>query len=182
MIAPIRLQRPMSNAILRRALIAASLALVISACSDEDKDLPGEPQFTEPGIHPVLIVAAQNANSATMQLQLKRVAVAEKIASFQGEISYDTTQMRLTDASVPSQITGAWNEVRPGTIRFTGLAVSGLDSGAVLNLQFSATRPVRVDALSLKMEEIVADDFADLKPKLRRSPRGAVLLHGPLVR
>jgi hypothetical protein len=166
----------MTNVTLRRALIAASLALVISGCSDEDRDLPGEPQFTEPGIHPVLVVAAQNASSATMQLQLKRVAVAEKIASFQGEISYDTTQMRLTDASVPARITGAWNEVRPGTIRFTGLAVSGIDSGAVLNLQFSATKPVTIESLSLRMEEIVAGDFADLKPKLRRSPRGAVLV------
>jgi hypothetical protein len=122
------------------------------------------------------VVAAQTASSATMQLQFKRVAVAEKIASFQGEISYDTTEMRLTDASVPSRITGAWNEVRPGTIRFTGLAVSGIDSGAVLNLQFSVRKPLAAEALSLKMEEIVADDFADLKPKLRRSPRGLVLL------
>jgi hypothetical protein len=172
----------MSTVTLRRAAIAASLALVISACSDEDRDLPGEPQFTEPGIHPVLVVAAQNATTATMRLELKRVAVAEKIASFQGEISYDTTQMRLTDASVPARITGAWNEVRPGTVRFTGLAVSGIDSGAVLTLQFAATRPVAAEALSLKMEEIVADDFADLKPKLRRSPRGAVLVRAPLFR
>ena len=177
MIALIRLQRPLSNINVRRVLMAASLALVVSACSDEGKDLPGEPQFTEPGIHPVLVVAAQNATTATMQLQLKRVAVAEKIASFQGELSYDTTQLRLIDASVPSRITGAWNEVRPGTVRFTGLSVSGIDSGSVLNLRFSATKAVAADALSLKMEEIVADDFADLKPKLRRSPRGAVLLH-----
>jgi hypothetical protein len=166
----------MTKNVLHRAAIAASLALLISACTDEDRNLPGEPQFTEPGIHPVLVVAAQNASSATMQLQFKRVAVAEKIASFQGEISYDTTEMRLTDASVPSRITGAWNEVRPGTIRFTGLAVSGIDSGAVLNLQFSATKPVVAAALSLKMEEIVAEDFVDLKPRLRRSPRGLVLL------
>ena len=172
----------MPNVTFRRALIAVSLALVLSACTDEDKNLPGEPLFTEPGIHPVLVVAAQNANSATLQLQLKRVAVAEKIASFQGEISYDTTQMRLADASVPSQITGAWNEVRAGTIRFIGLAVGGIDSGAVLNLRFSATKPVAAEALSLKMEEIVAEDFADLKPKLRRSPRGAVMLHAPAGR
>ena len=56
-------QRPMSTVSFRRAAIAAGLALVVSACTDEDKNLPSEPQFTEPGIHPVLVIAAQSASA-----------------------------------------------------------------------------------------------------------------------
>jgi hypothetical protein len=173
----------MSKVNFRRAAIAASLAFAVSACSDRDKSLVSEPAFAEPGIHPVFVVSSQSATAATVQLQLKRVAVTERIASFQGEIAYDTTQLHLTNAAVPAQITGAWNEVHRGTVRFTGLSVSGIDSGAVLTLQFTSTKPVTAESFSLAIEEIVgADDFANLKPKLHRSPRGAVLLRAPLSR
>jgi hypothetical protein len=118
------------------------------------------------------VVAGEAAGAATLELHLKRVAMTEKVASFQGQLTYDRATLRLTGASVPAGITGAWNEVRPGVVRFTGVSVDGVAEGAVLVLQFAATAPVAEGALTLAMEEIVAaEGFANLKSKLQQ--RGA---------
>ena len=156
----------------RRAAIASTplaFSALLLACADSGGGAgPLGPDLTVPGIHPVVVVASQTASAATLELHLKRVDVSDRIASVQGEISYDAASMRLSGASIPSGITGAWNEVRPGVVRFTGVAVEGIEGGAVLELRFAAAAPVREGAVSLRIEEMVAaEGFADLRPSLQ---------------
>jgi hypothetical protein len=152
-------------------------AVLLLACADtESKVAPTEPALTTPGIHPVVVVASQTGGEAKLELRLERVAVVSKIASYQGELTYDRAALQLKSASIPAGITGAWNEVRPGVLRFTGVAVDGVPDGAVLAMTFAASAPVEAKAITLKMEELVASEgFADLKAQLRQQGASPML-------
>lgn len=161
----------------RGALLAPALVVaVLLGCSD----LMGTEQGTvehpllgaEPGIHPVLVVAAEGGGEATLELHLKRVEVASKVASYQGELEYSTGSLTLLGASVPGGITGSWNEVEKGRVRFAGVSLAGIGESAVLTLRFAAQGEVDADAFRLRMEEITAtEDFLDLTPAVRQAER-----------
>lgn len=120
----------------------------------------------DPGIHPVMVVASQSGNTATLELHLKRVKVDASIASFQGELSYDASAMKLTGAELPQGIMGSWNETAPGTVRFAGAALEGIGDRAVLVLRFTG-KGVRAESFRVMMEEIVsAAGFENLASSL----------------
>lgn len=130
---------------------------------------PEKPAVQEAGIHPVLVLAGQRDGEATVELHLQRVQVAERIGSYQGWLRYDAGRYTLQAASIPRGITGAANEPQAGTIRFAGIAVEGIDGGAVLSLRFSTRGPVTAEGFELSLEELVASEgFADLKPRVRQ--------------
>jgi hypothetical protein len=132
---------------------------------------PVEPRRVrqEAGIYPVLVVTDETAAGATVELHLKRVDVAERIASYQGELVYDPAALTVSAGRIPAGITGSWNETRRGTLRFAGVAVGGIEAGPVLTLTVATTRPLAAEAFRLRMEELVsATGFGDLAPRLRQ--------------
>lgn len=153
-----------------RAAVALLGLGALLGCSD----LLGLQKMTEEpdevlssGIHPLLFVAEQTDESATVELHLARVDVEARIASFQGELKYDGAQLTLSDVQVPRGITGMWNEPDKGRIRFAGVSVEGIDGGAVLSLSFETSNAIRADHFELVMEELVASEaFQDLAPQL----------------
>ncbi|MBV9775177.1 MAG: hypothetical protein JO040_14585 [Gemmatimonadetes bacterium] len=120
-----------------------------------------------PGIHPVLVVAGRTGSTVRMELYLNRVDVPALIGSYQGEIGYDTGALTLNRAELPRGITGAWNEVSPGRVRFAGITIQGVASGPVLVLDFTARGPVAAEGFTLRMKEVAAaGDYANLAPRL----------------
>ncbi|HEX8395786.1 MAG TPA: hypothetical protein VF665_25760 [Longimicrobium sp.] len=174
---------------IRGVRLAAALVLgtALAGCGDllgtEKKGEPAEPAitFTEPGIYPVLVVAQQTADSARLELHLKRVAVTERVASVQGELKFDATKLALGAVTVGDGITGATNETTAGTLRFAGVATAGIDGGAVLTLSFATRAPVAAEAFELNVEEIIAsEDFVNLGSRVRMQGRTPRLTRVPL--
>lgn len=168
----------------RSALLAPALIVaVLLGCSDlmgTEKVAVEEPFATEPGIHPVLVITAEGAGEATLELHLKQVDVTSAVASYQGELEYATEGLTLVDASVPGGITGSWNEVEKGRVRFAGVSLSGIGEGAVLTLRFTASGSVDASAFRLHMEEITGTEaFLDLTPAVRQAER-PLLSRSPL--
>jgi hypothetical protein len=165
--------------------IALAMVLGLAACSDvvggdtTKRETPPL-KLQEPGIHPVLVVASGEGENATVELHLKRVQVTDRVASFQGELKYDVTQVTLTGTTIPAGITGAFNETEPGTLRFAGVSVDGIEAGSVLTLSVRAAAPVTAEAFELRMQEIVAATFADLVPQLRQAGVRPLLTHSAL--
>ncbi len=149
--------------------LALVLALgLLGGC--EDAVQPQEPNVVEglgPGIHPIVVLATQSGSAATVELHLKRVGVEEKIASFQGELGYDASQLTLTGAELKPGVMGAWNEGTEGSVRFAGAVAEGMGEGAVLTLRFTAKTEVEGSAFQVKVEELVSStDFQDLTSRL----------------
>ncbi|MBB4639386.1 hypothetical protein [Longimicrobium terrae] len=135
----------------------------------ETRSAQPRPARQEAGIYPVLVVVDETAAGATVELHLKRVDVAERIASYQGELVYDPAALTVSAGRIPAGITGSWNETRRGTLRFAGVAVAGIEAGPVLTLTVVTTRPLAAEAFRLRMEEVVsATGFGDLAPRLRQ--------------
>jgi hypothetical protein len=156
----------MKNVAWTRGAAALLLGVALAACERQ----PAASQVPQPdplaglgpGIHPVLVVDAR-ADSARVELHLRRVQVSARVASYQGELRYDPATLTLAGAQLPGGVAGAWNEVAPGRVRFAAAASAGVGDGAVLTLRFAAaTAPVR-ESFQLVMEEVVASEgFADL--------------------
>lgn len=174
----------------RHAAVAAAIFLALVGCRDVlssqggEKKTPPEPdpgtETRGPGIHPVLVVTRQDADSATVELRLERVQVTAKVASFQGELVYGTEALTLGRAAVAQGITGASNETQPGTVRFAGVAMDGLEDGPVLTLRFATRRAPKAEDFRLSVEELVAtEEFRNVTslvprathPTLTRAPQ-----------
>jgi hypothetical protein len=98
-----------------------------------------------------------------MALYLKQVQVKATVASYQGELSFDASALKLDGAELPQGIVGAWNETKPGQVRFAGAAMAGLSAGPVLTLHFTGKGAVRADAFTLRVEDVVgAANFENL--------------------
>lgn len=129
----------------------------------------------EPGIHPTLVVSGPGAGPARVELVLRRVEIAEQIASYQGEITYDRASMQLVRAEIPGGITGLFNEVAPGRIRFAGVKVEGVGDGPVLVLHVTPARPLAAEHFGVRITEVSAASLADLTLRVAAGP-------APLVR
>lgn len=171
---------------MRAGAAALALGTALAGCGDllgTENRKPDEPgiTFDEPGIYPVLVVARQTADSATLELHLKRVRVTERVASFQGELTFNAATLALGGVRVADGITGATNERKAGTLRFAGVATSGIDGSQVLSLSFATHAPVTAESFELNVEEIVAsDDFMNLAPRLQMQGRHPRLTRTPL--
>jgi hypothetical protein len=141
-------------------------ALLLGGCESVVESNAQEPSVLEglgPGIHPIVVVANQSADKATVALYLKQVQVTATLASYQGELSYDASALKLEGAELPQGIVGAWNEVKPGQVRFAGAAMTGVSAGPVLTLRFTSKGAVQANAFKLRMEEVVgAANFENL--------------------
>jgi hypothetical protein len=171
---------------MRRASIVlpAVVATVLLGCSDllgTEQELALNPfERLDPGIHPVL-VTAENGTEARVELHLKRVDVDDKVASYQGELTYDAETLVLSGGEIPSGITGAWNEVEKGKVRFAGVSLGGIEEGAVLTLTFTAQRALDASDFELKMEEIVAvEGFQNLTTRVNQRSAQPLFSRSPL--
>jgi hypothetical protein len=152
---------------------AAGLALATLLAGTELRGM--ERGAPEPGIHPTLVVSGPAAGPARVELVLRRVEIADQIASYQGEITYDRASMQLVRAEIPAGITGLFNEVSPGRIRFAGVKVEGVGDGPVLVLHVTPTRPLAAEQFQVRITEVAAASLANLTSRVAA---GAV----PLVR
>ncbi|HYW13736.1 MAG TPA: hypothetical protein VE871_17370 [Longimicrobium sp.] len=143
---------------------AAGLALATLLAGTELRGM--ERAAPEPGIHPTLVVSEPAAGQARVELVLRRVEMAEQIASYQGEITYDRASMQLRRAEVPAGITGLFNEVSPGRIRFAGVKVDGLGAGGVLVLHVTPTRPLAAEHFRVTITEVAATSLTILTPRV----------------
>lgn len=155
-------------------LAPALFVAVLLGCSDvmgaEQKVAEDPLAHAAPGIHPVLVVTGESGSEAVVELHLKRVKIASTVASFQGELVFDARALTLTGASVPGGITGAWNEVEKGHVRFAGVSLDGIGEGAVLALRLATQGKVDAGAFQLRFEELTATEgFQDLTPAIRQA-------------
>jgi len=148
---------------------ARALALVLGvglAVGCKDAKGPMEPDVLEglgPGIHPVVVVAGKSGTVTQVELQLRRIQVEDKVSSYQGQLEYDTGKLTLEGAELPNGISGAWNEIAPGKIRFAGATLEGIADAVVLTMRFTAKGNVQASAFKVRMEEVVAStEFRNL--------------------
>lgn len=151
----------------RFSALLLALGLVLGSGHTARAQQGASRQGLGPGIHPVLVVAGRTGSTVRMELYLSRVDVPALIGSYQGEIGYDTGALTLARAELPRGITGAWNEVAPGRVRFAGITLQGLADGPVLVLNFEARGPVAAEGFTLRMKEVAAaGDYSNLAPRL----------------
>lgn len=154
----------------RRAAAALAVAATMGAGGelrgmDAAARVPGEP-----AIQPTLLVSEPAAGQARVELVLRRVEMPEQIASYQGEITYDRAAMRLVRAEVPAGLTGMFNEVEPGRIRFAGVKVEGVGDGPVLVLHVAPSRPLAAEQFRVSVTEVSSAALVDLTPRVAASP------------
>lgn len=151
---------------IRPALILAVVSLA-AACSDvvqPKQGRAGDPLAgLRAGLHPVLVVTEAGPVTTYAAVRLHRVKTTMPIASFQAELSYDTTQLSILGGDFAAGVDGAWHEVAPGRVRFAGAAASGLGEAPLATLRFAARQTSGRRTFGLDFQELVgADDFNDL--------------------
>ncbi|HYW05400.1 MAG TPA: hypothetical protein VE913_00510 [Longimicrobium sp.] len=125
------------------------------------------------GLHPVLVVADNGPITTYVDVRIKREKNTSEIASFQAELSYDTTQLGLVGGDFAPSVAGAWHEVSPGRVRFAGAAEQGMGDVPLVTLRFANKQIVENRTFGLGFQELVeANDFRDLTTELvaRASP------------
>lgn len=148
----------------RSVLFLAALGVV--GCTDAtgpDTFEMEQPALETAGIYPSIKVGTPAASTTPVQVHFRRVRTAARIGSFQGEIVYRSELGGIARAELPEGITGSWNEVAPGRVRFAGAAVGPVADGAVLTVYLQGGGAVRDADFTLKIEEITApDQFSNL--------------------
>ena len=140
-------------------------ALLAGACSDATAPVAndGLPAGLERGIYPLVNVASETGGAAQVELYLKRVKVDDRLASFQGELTYDASTLALEHTDLPPGIIGSTNETSPGHVRFAGAALDGVGDVPVLALRFTRRGEVGAKSFGVKVEELSdTEGFADL--------------------
>jgi hypothetical protein len=175
-----RSQRPSTSVLavyaprLARAAAACAAVALAAACADavapEQSD--GLPRDLERGIYALVNVASESQSAAQVEVYLKRVPGAIRLASYQGELTYDAAALTLEHTDLPAGMIGTTNEVSPGHVRFAGAALEGVDDVPVLALRFTRRGAIGQQSFQVKVEEVTGSDgFTDLTPQV--SPRGA---------
>lgn len=150
-----------------RAATAAVVvfAAVALACADTTTpdDGGGFPDNLSAGLYPLVNVPVETSASVQVDLYLKRVQVAEDVASYQGELTYDTGALTLDHTDLPAGMIGETNEVQPGRVRFAGAALEGVGEAPILTLRFTRKGDVRRESFGVTFEEVgAAGTFASL--------------------
>ena len=139
--------------------------LLAAACSDATAPVAndGLPSNLDRGIYPLVNVASETGSSAQVELYLKRVKVDDRLASFQGEMTYDAAALELEHTDLPPGIVGSTNETSPGHVRFAGAALDGVGDVPVLALRFTRRGEIGQQSFGVKVEEVAgATGFTDL--------------------
>lgn len=150
----------------RPALVLAVVALA-AACQDvvqPKQGVAGDPLTgLKSGLHPVLVVTEAGPVTTYADVRLHRVQTNAPIASFQAEITFDTTQLTVLGSDFAAGVDGAWHEVAPGRVRFAGAAAVGLGDAPLATLRFASKQVAARRTFGLQFQELVgADDFSDL--------------------
>jgi hypothetical protein len=149
-------------------------ALAATACADAvaPEATGGLPRDLQSGIYSLVDVASETQTSAQVDLYLKRVPGAIRLASFQGELTYDASVLTLEHTDLPTGLIGTTNEVSPGHVRFAGAALDGVGDVPVLALRFTRKGgTIGEQTFQVKVEEVAGSDgFTDLSSQI--STRG----------
>jgi hypothetical protein len=176
-----RSQRPSTSVLavyaprLARAAAACAAVALAAACADavapEQSD--GLPRDLERGIYALVNVASESQSAAQVEVYLKRVPGAIRLASYQGELTYDAAALTLEHTDLPAGMIGTTNEVSPGHVRFAGAALDGVGDVPVLALRFTRKGgTIGQQTFQVKVEEVAGSDgFTDLTQQV--STRGA---------
>ena len=160
---------------LRWVPVVGALALLVS-CRDAQKAVSSDydvPTPGEAGLYPALSVSATKAGTLA-SLRLVQVPAAVELASYQGELQFDATLLKLEEASFPDQVSGAVLEVSPGKVRFVGTPGAALGDAPLLNLRFAAGGEIVRVRVNVTFEEVTAaGDLADLTLQVKN---GTLLL------
>jgi hypothetical protein len=149
-------------------------ALLAAGCSDATAPVAkdGLPADLERGIYPLVNVVSETEGAAQVELYLKRVQVDDRLAGYQGELTYDASILTLEHTDLPPGLIGSTNETAPGHVRFAGAAPDGVGDVPVLALRFTQRGAIGQQSFGVKVEEVAgASGFADLTSQV--STRGA---------
>ena len=148
-----------------RLALFAPLVAVAASCSDATApvDESGMPGHLDRGIYPLVNVVSETPQSAQVELFLKRVPGSIKLASYQGELTYDPAVLSLEHTDLPPGLIGSTNETSPGHVRFAGAALDGVGDVPVLAMRFTRRGELGAKSFGVKVEELSdTEGFADL--------------------
>ena len=160
----------------RAAMLAVCSMLAVSAACTESRVAPPA-VAPAPTLDAVLelsdsVPAAGDRVVATLRL---RGALAAKVASFTGRVTYDTTRLHYVGELARSD--GATRVSNPGAglVRVAALRVNGLTDGVVAQYRFEVVDPRALMEMRVGVDEIHSIDRADLSRSVTVSPSvGAV--------
>jgi hypothetical protein len=173
-----------------------ALGIVLSGCRDKliepAAGLPSVEELAQelgPGIHPVVALptaSAWRSGQAPIRIHLLAVDMDVRVQSYQGWIRFDPELMEVLDGSSPEGILGAWNEVKPGDVRFAGVSLEGVGDDHVLELGVKARRPLVAGDLTLSLDEVTGTQataaFKNLMSDVRLKEVAPVMALRPSVR
>jgi hypothetical protein len=148
-----------------RLALLLSCAAVLASCSDATVPVQddGLPAGLDRGIYPLVSVVSETQQAAQVELYLKRVPADVRLASYQGELTYDPAVLSLEHTDLPPGLIGSTNEVSPGHVHFAGAALDGVGDVPVLALRFTRHGAVDARSFGVKVEEVAGTDgFTDL--------------------
>jgi hypothetical protein len=150
----------------RRAALRLAAVLVlsasISACADGADPLAGIPRGAADGLYPQVIVAGPNAAVTEVRISLLRKPAGTLLGSYQGELSFDASALRVQAATLPSGIDGVAELSAPGHLRFVGTALDGVGEVPLVTVRFERIGQVRPESFGVLMEEVTASDLSDV--------------------
>lgn len=104
-----------------------------------------------------------------------RGALAAKVASFTGRLTYDTTRLRYVDELAHADGATRVTNPAPGLVRVAALRANGLTDGVVAQYHFEVVDPRALMEMRVGVDEIHSIDRADLSRSVTGSPSvGAV--------
>jgi hypothetical protein len=89
-----------------------------------------------------------------------------RIASYHGELSFDSTLARVVSVEKPNDGMRVDNAKRPGSVRFAGAAPEGFKDPAFVTVGFRVSRPGTSPRVRLRMVELNGTDGVSLLKNL----------------
>jgi hypothetical protein len=156
--------------------LAALCVAILVSCRDEGISQPPvtpEPPVEQvPGIYPTIILSA-HGDHTDAALVLKRVQVGDRVAGFQGELTYDRARLHLLSTDFPSGVSGMVNEQPEGTLRFAGASLQGLPDEVAFVMHLSAA-PSSADLVVRLQEVSAAETLANITGRVIVAPHPQV--------
>jgi len=152
---------------IRGVTVLLAVALAAAACEDDPVNPDGSVTRDEledlgPGIHTVLSIPGLDDWTPDkvyqVRLHLKKVEVEGEVSSYQGELLFDESVIEVLEAGFPEGLMGAWNQTKPGVIRFAGVTLEAVGIRPALELLVTSSRPLRPGDFRVKLEEVIATE------------------------
>lgn len=151
----------------RTALVASSIAALMTACKESMPDVPRQQLPAAKDIEAGLVASSLAPDAGDTVLVMLRTFAGGNVrpaASFTARVTYDAARLSF-DAELASTDAGARvvNGTIPGDVRAAGFATGGFANGDLVTLRFIARTPGGLGTLQLAMDELHATDGEDLK-------------------